>query len=96
MADWHAIVIEDAASCIKVALRYVPADVTLTDDEREEIDPDAAGMELYAPVHGYIFCASGRIMGAFDGILAMQRNCATSISYRGASRARRDPFGPGT
>ena len=70
----------------------MPADVTLTDDKREEIDPDIAGMELYAPVHGYIFCASGRIMGAFDGILAMQRNCATSIAYRGASRARRDPF----
>ena len=56
-----------------MALRYVPADVTLTDDEREEIDPDAAGMELYAPVPAYIFCASGGITRAFDGILAMQR-----------------------
>jgi hypothetical protein len=63
----------EAASRIKAALHHVPAGVTLTDVEREEIDPDAAGMELYAPVHAYIFRASGRITGAFDGVLAMQR-----------------------
>ena len=63
----------DAASRIKAALHHVSAGVTLTDDEREEIDPDAAGMELYAPVHAYIFRTSGRITGAFDGVLAMHR-----------------------
>ena len=63
----------EAASRIKAALRHVPPDVTLTDDEREEMDPNAAGMELYAPVHAYIFRASGHITGAFDGVLAMQR-----------------------
>ena len=63
----------DAASHIKAALHHLSAGVTLTDDEREEIDPDAAGIELYAPVHSYIFRASGRITGAFDGVLAMQR-----------------------
>ena len=63
----------EAASRIKAALRHVPAGVALTDDEREEIDPDAAGLELYAPVHAYIFRASGRITGTFDGVLMMQR-----------------------
>lgn len=62
-----------AASRIKAALRHVPGGVALTDDEREEIDPDAAGLELYAPVHAYIFRASGRITGTFDGVLMMQR-----------------------
>lgn len=51
----------------------MPAGVALTDDERDEIDPDATGLELYAPVYAYIFRASGRITGAFDGVLTMQR-----------------------
>jgi hypothetical protein len=63
----------ETASRIKAALRHVPAGVTLTDDEREEIDPDAAGVDLYAPAYAYTFRVSGRITGAFDGVLAMQR-----------------------
>ena len=51
----------------------MPADVTLTDHEREEVDPDAGGVELYAPAHAYTFRASGRITGPLDGVLAMQR-----------------------
>jgi hypothetical protein len=63
----------EAASRIKAALHHVPADVALADDEREEIDPDAAGVELYAPAPAYTFRASGRITGPFEGVLAMQR-----------------------
>ncbi len=63
----------EAASRIKAALHHVPAGVALADDEREEIDPDAAGVELYAPAPAYTFRASGRITGPFDGVLAMRR-----------------------
>jgi PAS domain-containing protein len=63
----------EAASRIKAALHHLPAGVALADDEREEIDPDAAAVELYAPAPAYTFRASGRITGPFDGVLAMRR-----------------------
>jgi hypothetical protein len=63
----------EAASRIKAALHHVPAGVALTDDELEEFDPDAEGVELYAPAHAYSFRLSGRVTGTFDGVLAIQR-----------------------
>ena len=63
----------EAASRIKGALHDVPAGVALTDHEREEVDPDAGGTELYAPAPAYTFRASGSITGLLDGVLAMQR-----------------------
>ena len=50
-----------------------PAGVTLVDEEREEIDPVAHGVDLYVPAHEYTFRARGRITGVLDGVVAIHR-----------------------
>ena len=62
-----------AAEHIRAALGALPTGVMLTDGECEEIDPDVAGVELYAPAHAYTFRAGGRIGGTLEGVLAMHR-----------------------
>jgi len=41
--------------------------------EAEETHPDARGPEPFAPLHEYIYRASGQIRGAFEGVLEMWR-----------------------
>ena len=63
----------EAAARIHAALASLPGGVTLADQEREEVDPDAGGVELYAPVHAYTFRVKGRATGTVDGLLALHR-----------------------
>jgi hypothetical protein len=63
---------EAAARIHELITRFEPG-VMLVDEEREEFDPDAAGVELYAPVHAYMFRARGRITGELDGVVAIYR-----------------------
>ena len=45
----------------------------LVDQEREEVDPEAHGVDLYAPAHEYVFRVRGRITGVLDGVVAIHR-----------------------
>jgi hypothetical protein len=45
--------------------------------QHETLDPDAKGVEMYAPAHGYVYRASGRIMGPLAGVLEMRRRART-------------------
>jgi len=65
----------DVARDVRGALlEAMPAGVTIEDrSEAEERHPDVHGVELYAPVHAYAYRASGRITGAFAGVLEMHR-----------------------
>ena len=50
----------------------LPDDVSLEDYEvDEEIHDDAVGVEMYSPVHDYIFSGAGRYVGQVPGILEM-------------------------
>ena len=51
---------------------------TRVDDlqETEDVYPEAHGVELYAPVHDYIYRASGRVAGSFPGVVEIQRRLA--------------------
>lgn len=51
----------------------LPAGVDCVDLEKEEIDPEAKGVELFAPAHEYIYKARGTIVGTPPGILEMNR-----------------------
>ena len=39
--------------------------------ESEETHPDAVGPEPFAPLHAYIYRASGRIVGAFEVVIQL-------------------------
>jgi hypothetical protein len=50
----------------------LPAGVRVAElSENEETHPDAVGAEPFAPLHDYIYRASGRIEGAFDPVLRL-------------------------
>jgi hypothetical protein len=51
----------------------LPAGVDCIDLEKEKTEPDAKGVELFAPVHEYIYKARGTIEGTAPGILEMNR-----------------------
>jgi len=63
------------ADGLRHALRTaVPEDTRVENlKESEDVHPEARGVDLYAPVHDYIYRASGRIAGAFPGVLEMRR-----------------------
>jgi hypothetical protein len=63
----------EAAARIHGLLTRPPPGVMLEDEEREELDPEAGGVKLYAPVHAYTFRARGRFAGALDGVVAIHR-----------------------
>ena len=51
-----------------------PPGISLVDiRETGEVDPEAKGVELYAPVHDYVYRASGSFHGVLPGILEMHR-----------------------
>ena len=64
-----------AAAKIKQILHGdLPAGVSLIDlKESEEIDPEAGGVELYAPTHHYTYHASGRFTGVPPGLFELYR-----------------------
>lgn len=65
----------DKAQEIQSALRSdLPLGISPMDlEEFEKVDPEAKGVELYAPVHDYTYRASGSFQGDLPGILAMHR-----------------------
>jgi hypothetical protein len=75
----HAV----AAAIRRDVLRKLPTAVRVEElNEVEEENPSAHGTELYAPVHAYIYRASGRFVGQPPGILAIRervarRDCVT-------------------
>jgi hypothetical protein len=52
--------------------------IALVDEEREEVDPEAHGVDLYAPAHEYTFRARGRLTGALDGVVAIHRELSNT------------------
>lgn len=65
----------DVARTIKGALHAaLPPGISLEDiEESETVEPDAEGVELYAPVHDYVYGASGTIRGTLPGLFEMRR-----------------------
>ena len=57
----------------------LPAGVTLTDDTQfeEASNPDAKGMEAYAPEHEYELRGEGAVSGAVEGVIELYRRCRT-------------------
>lgn len=51
----------------------LPAGIDCLELEKEESHPDAKGVELFTPVHDYIYKARGTIVGTPPGILEMNR-----------------------
>jgi len=55
---------KEVASGIKRVLRRLPAGLEFDSYTPEEtLDPDAKGVEIYSPVHDYIFKGKGKIRG---------------------------------
>jgi hypothetical protein len=55
-------------------IRSVPPGVRIEGlSEAEETHPEARGPEPFAPLHEYIYRASGHVAGAFEGVLEMWR-----------------------
>jgi hypothetical protein len=65
----------DVAQAIQGALHEaLPPGIFLEDfQESETVDPEAKGVDLYAPVHDYIYRASGTVRGSLPGLLEMHR-----------------------
>lgn len=51
----------------------LPAGIECLDLEKEEVDPDARGIELFTPAHEYVYKARGMVVGPPPGILEMSR-----------------------
>lgn len=51
----------------------LPAGVDCVDLEKEETHPEAKGVEMFAPVHDYVYKARGTIVGTPPGVLEMNR-----------------------
>ena len=65
---------KEADAIRKVLEDELPEGVRLEGyDPKETIREDAKGVELYGPVHDYIFEASGRYVGPVPGIIEMAR-----------------------
>ena len=65
----------EVAETIRGALMGALPEGVLVEDrnEDEHRQPEASGVELYAPKHDYVYRASGRIAGALPGVLEMHR-----------------------
>lgn len=65
----------DVAQTIKSSLHdALPPGISLEDlQESETVEPEAKGVELYAPVHDYVYRASGTVRGSLPGVLEMHR-----------------------
>jgi hypothetical protein len=69
----------DIAADVRAALIAArPPDVRIEAlAENEERHPDAHGAEPFAPLHEYIYRASGRIVGPPDAVIRMYRDART-------------------
>jgi hypothetical protein len=65
----------DVARTIKDALHDdLPPGISFEDvQESETVEPEAKGVELYAPAHDYVYRASGAVRGRLSGVLEMHR-----------------------
>jgi hypothetical protein len=65
---------ELAATLRDALLVSLPAGVRVEErSEAEETHPEAHVTDLYAPLHRYVYRASGRIAGALPGVLEVRR-----------------------
>lgn len=51
----------------------LPAGIMCVDLEKEQRHPEAKGVEMFAPVHDYVYKSRGTIVGTPPGILEMNR-----------------------
>lgn len=73
-----AIKIKDASredtNSIKQLLREKPAAVQVRDwEEKEKVNSDGKGVELYAPLHDYFYEASGSFSGEIDALVDFRK-----------------------
>lgn len=67
-----------AAEIKRELLSSLPPQVKLEQlEEHEEREPEARGTELYAPVHDFVYRASGIFAGPLPGILELRRRTQT-------------------
>jgi hypothetical protein len=65
---------KDVARSIKRLLARPPAGSKVVDYKpREIMDPSAKGVELYSPVHDYVFSGKGRIEGNIEKLLEIYK-----------------------
>jgi hypothetical protein len=65
------------AADIQAALARLPPGVRIEGrTEAEEKHPEVEGVELYAPLHRYVYRVAGSIVGPLPGVLAMHRALA--------------------
>jgi hypothetical protein len=64
---------EIAAKIHEALTSDLPDGVDCIDLEKEKVDPGAKGVELFTPVHDYVYKARGTIVGTPPGILEMNR-----------------------
>jgi hypothetical protein len=64
----------DVSAQIRAIVEPLPLGVRLTQhSESEDERTDATGVELYAPVHDYVYRTRGTLEGPVDGILEIRR-----------------------
>ena len=63
----------EVAGAIRAAVASLPAGVRFESHaEHEDVRDDHPGVELYAPVHDYVYRTNGRVVGPLDGVLAVR------------------------
>jgi len=63
----------EVAGAIRAAVGALPAGVRFESHaEHEEARTEHAGVELYAPVHDYVYRTNARAVGPLDGVLAVR------------------------
>jgi hypothetical protein len=82
---------EDVSREVRRALLGTVAAGAVVEDlsEKEERHPGAKGVELYAPMHSYVYRVSGRITGEFSAVLEMHRR-ARSLDFVETGRVHLD------
>ena len=78
-----------------VLVDALPAGVSVDNlSQHEETHPEAIGPEPFAPLHAYIYRVSGRIDGAFEGVLRLwQRAREWEFADIGSLSLIRKPIG---
>ena len=72
MSEWHELCVEGTERAVRA--ESLPPGVAVEGlAESEEQHPEAHGPEPFAPLHEYIYRASGRITGALPGVLELRR-----------------------
>jgi hypothetical protein len=80
---------KDCAARIRGYLEDLPSGTHLSADSRFEefLDPEAAGAEVYAPVHDFEFRGHGVVLGDVEGVLRAHRRIASDeLTDAGAIR----------